>query len=144
MIPQTKIDSLNELIREVGKKIKELHREIKGSTLTPMSVLVLKIISEKNKPTMKEVADCLSITPPSVTALIDPLVESRYILRDADANDRRIIHLSISDKGLQILKKNLLLARKEMNEVLNQMEEEEIDNLYSGMSHLLKILKKKK
>jgi MarR family 2-MHQ and catechol resistance regulon transcriptional repressor len=144
MISQTKIDDLNELIREVGKKIKELHREIPGSTLTPMSVLVLKIISEKNKPTMKEVADCLSITPPSVTALIDPLVENRYILRDADTKDRRIVHLSLSDKGQQILKKNLLLARKEVNEVLNQMEEEEIDNLYSGMSHLLKILKKKK
>jgi len=36
----------------------------------------------------------------------------------------------------------LLIARKGVSDILKQMEEEEVDNLYSGLSHLLKILKK--
>jgi DNA-binding MarR family transcriptional regulator len=142
MNSQAKIDDLNELIRDVGKKLKEMHKHIPGSVLSPMSIMVLKFISEANKPTMKEIADHFGITPPSVTVMIDSLVDSRYLLRDLDKKDRRLIRLSISDKGRQTLKKCLQLARKEMAAILGQMEEEEIDNLYSSLSHLLKIIKK--
>jgi DNA-binding MarR family transcriptional regulator len=143
MIPQTKIDNLSELIREVGKKIKDFHKEIKGIPLASMSLMALKFVAEKKNPTMKELADQFGITPPSVTALVEPLVESRYLLRELDAKDRRLVRLMISDNGQQILKKSLQIARKGMIDILNQMEEEEVDNLYSGLSHLLKILKKK-
>jgi DNA-binding MarR family transcriptional regulator len=142
MIPQAKIDNLSELLREVGKKMHDLHKNVPGSPLAQMSLLALKFIAEKKNPTMKELADQFGITPPSVTVLIDPLVEKRYLLREADAKDRRVIRLKISDHGQQILKKSLQVARKGVSDILKQMEEEEVDNLYSGLNHLLKILKK--
>jgi len=142
MISQAKIDNLSELIREVGKKMKDLHRNVEGCPLAPMSLMALKFVSENKNPTMKDLADQFGITPPSVTALIDPLVESRYLLRELDSKDRRLVRLMISDNGQQVLKKSLQLARKGITEILNQMEEEEFDNLYSGLNHLLKILKK--
>ncbi len=141
MIPQSKIDNLNELIREVGKKMREIHQHIPGIPLKPLALMALKFVSEKDKPTMKELADQFGITPPSVTALIDSLVSERYLMRDLDQSDRRLIRLSLTDKGKQVLKKSLQLARKKIGTILSQMDETEIDNLYSGMSHLLKIIK---
>ncbi|HTX87054.1 MAG TPA: MarR family transcriptional regulator [Candidatus Nanoarchaeia archaeon] len=141
MIAQAKIDSLSELIREVGRKMREIHREIPGMPLKPMALLFLKFVAEKKNPTMKELADQFSITPPSVTGLIDSLVAERYLLRDFDRDDRRLIRLSITEKGRQTLKKCLQLARKGMAAILGQMDEAEIDNLYSGLNHLLKIIK---
>ena len=109
--------------------------------MKPLALMALKFVSEKDKPTMKELADQFGITPPSVTALIDSLVSERYLMRDLDQSDRRLIRLSLTDKGKQVLKKSLQLARKKIGTILSQMDETEIDNLYSGMSHLLKIIK---
>jgi DNA-binding MarR family transcriptional regulator len=142
MIPQAKLDSLSELVREVGRKLREMHQNVPGSPINHTSLMVLKIVAERKNPTMKDLADQFGITPPSITALIDPLIEGRFLLREIDRDDRRITRLSISDKGRQILKKSLHLARKGMAGILNQMEEEEVDNLYSSLNHLLKIIKK--
>jgi DNA-binding MarR family transcriptional regulator len=143
MIAQSKIDRLSELIREAGKKLREIHHDIPGIPLKPMALLAMKFVVEHKNPTMKELADQFAITPPSVTALVDSLVEDRYLMRDLDKNDRRLIRLSSTDKGRQTLKKSLQLARKKMAEILSQMDEAEIDNLYSGLNHLLKIIKVK-
>jgi DNA-binding MarR family transcriptional regulator len=142
MISRDKIDKMNELIREVGKKMHDLHKDICHNGLSSTSFHALKFIFEKKNPTMKELADQFGITPPSVTVLIEPLVEERYVLRDTDKHDRRVIRLSISEKGKQILKKTMQSAQKITSSILGQMDEEEVDNLYSGLNHLLTIIKK--
>lgn len=142
MISQEKIDNLSSLILEVGRKIKEKHRE--ENVKSPISHLclgALKFIADTGKPTMKDLADNFGITPPSATAMIEPLVANRFLVRDNDAHDRRIVRLSITDKGKKVLEKNIQIARAGMRDILSKMEEEEFDNLYSGLTHLLKIIK---
>jgi|WetSurMetagenome_2_1015567.scaffolds.fasta_scaffold731987_2 DNA-binding MarR family transcriptional regulator len=144
MIPKEKIDNLSNLILEVGRKIKERHKEENvKSPITHLCLGALKFVADAGKPTMKELADHFGITPPSATAMIEPLADSRFLIRDYDERDRRNIRLSITDKGKKVLEKNLQIARKGMESILSKMEEEEIDNLYSGLSHLLKIIRNK-
>ena len=66
-------DLINSLFA-VGKMIKEKFKQegVKGITLG--QIKTLNFIEGKNNPTMKELSDELGITPPSVTALIDPFV----------------------------------------------------------------------
>ena len=143
MIPREKIDNLSSLILEVGRKIREMHREENvKSPITHLCLGALKFVNDSGKPTMKNLADHFGITPPSVTALIDPLVAKRFLVRNYDNQDRRIIRLSLTDKGKKILQKNIQIAREGMEKILAKMDEEEIDNLRSGLSHLLKIIKK--
>jgi DNA-binding MarR family transcriptional regulator len=143
MIPKGKIDNLSELITEIGKKFRDMHRDNPIIPISHVSLHTLKFIAEKKNPTMKELADHLYITPPSVTAIIEPLAEERYLLREPDKTDRRIIRLTLTQKGSELLNKCLLLARKEIKAVLDKMDEEEVDNLCSGLAHLLKIMKNK-
>lgn len=144
MIPKEKIDNLSELILEIGRKIKERHKEENAkSPITHLCLGALRFVAETGKPTMKDLADHFGIPPPSATAMIEPLATDRFLVRDYDNHDRRIIHLSITDKGKKVLEKNMQIARKGMESILSKMEEEEVDNLYSGLSHLLKIIKNK-
>jgi DNA-binding MarR family transcriptional regulator len=143
MIPKTKIDNLSELFLEIGKKLRDMYKENPAISISHVSLHTLKFVAEKKDPTMKEIADHLTITPPSVTAIIEPLVEARYLLRDLDKTDRRIIRLSITEKGTELLKKCLNQARKKLMSIFDKMDETEIDNLHSGLAHLLKIMKKK-
>ena len=145
MIPKEKIDNLSSLILEVGRKLKETHKDkAMSGPITHLCLGALKFVAEAGKPTMKELADHFGITPPSATAMIEPLAENRFLVRDYDNHDRRIVRLSITDKGKKIMAKNLQIARSGMEAILNKMEEEEFDNLYSGLGHLLKIIKQKK
>src|SRR5579864_4087214 len=65
----------------------------------------LRFVEERNKVFMKDVADFLSITPPSATVLINNLVSLGYIKRHFSKNDRRTIHLTLTKKGKNILQK---------------------------------------
>jgi len=146
MISNKKIEDLSSLIVSVGKSVSDrIRSETKKekNILTPVCLGALKFISEKVSPTMKEFADHFGITPPSATATIEILAKERYLNRDFDNNDRRIVRLSITDKGLEILRKSLSAARKKMEGILSKMDENEIDNLYSGLKHFSEVIKKK-
>ena len=64
--------------------------------IDPLSFLrleALRCIAERDTPTMKDVAQHLSVKPPSATALLNTLVRGGYVYRIADSSDRRRLHL---------------------------------------------------
>ena len=144
MISKEKLDNLSTLLLDVGKKMRDkLAEETKKNGLTMVSLATLKFIEEQGSPTMKDISDRFGVTPPSATATIEALAESRYLNRDLDKQDRRSVRLTITDKGREMLKKNLLAVHKRMETVFSKMEEDEIDNLYSGLKHFSEVIKKK-
>jgi DNA-binding MarR family transcriptional regulator len=54
---------------------------------------------------VKQAAEFLGITKSAVTQLADPLVAKGLIRRQNDVKDRRIVRLSLTAEGLQVLKK---------------------------------------
>lgn len=54
---------------------------------------------------VKQISQYLGVTKSAVTQLLDPLVEKRLVNRRNDESDRRIVRLSLTPKGLQLLKK---------------------------------------
>jgi DNA-binding MarR family transcriptional regulator len=142
MVSKDKINNLIELLQGIGKGVHDLHRNTFQGNLSPVAFHSLKFVAENNNPTMKELSDHLGITPPSTTAAIEPLVKNKYLLRNLDCGDRRVIRLSISKKGRQALKESMQQAKKTALFILEQMEEKEVDGLYAGLNHLLNIIKK--
>jgi DNA-binding MarR family transcriptional regulator len=53
----------------------------------------------KHAVTMGELAEEMNITLPSATSLVDRLVKSGWVERQPDADDRRIIRLSVTEAG---------------------------------------------
>lgn len=78
---------------------------------------------------MKDIADFLAITPPSATSLINNLVLNDIVERSYDKSDRRMILLSITEKGQKIFEK----AKKERSavfeKILSNLNEEEKNSL---------------
>jgi DNA-binding MarR family transcriptional regulator len=57
----------------------------------------------------------LLVKPSSVTAVIDNLVQKELVIRSSDRQDRRLVKLAISPKGLETLTQ----VEKEISERLN-------------------------
>jgi DNA-binding MarR family transcriptional regulator len=73
------------------------HFSGKKPHITPSQWGVVMLISHKET-TVKDVAQGLGITSSAATQLVDGLVESKYVVRKTDADDRRRVTLTLSEK----------------------------------------------
>lgn len=60
--------------------------------------------------TMSDISSAMSIPPPTLTRIVDKLVDSGFVLRRVDAADRRRVLIYLSARGKTKLRK---LARQE-------------------------------
>jgi len=81
----------NRLLREFG--------------LTSSQYNVLRILRGEGKPLPSlEIADRMIQVVPAITGLIDRLEKQRLLVRERSVEDRRVIYVEITEKGLAILK----------------------------------------
>ena len=66
--------------------------------ITPSLWGVLMFVEQRGKSTVRDVAKALHITSSAATQLIDGLTESGYVMREMQANDRRVVELTLSQK----------------------------------------------
>lgn len=93
------ISYLSDLIEKV---LEESISQVEFSDLTQQQLHYLRVVVRMNNPTLSELARELNLTKPTVTVLVDKLVEKGYIRRVKSDKDRRSMHLHINDKGSKI------------------------------------------
>jgi DNA-binding MarR family transcriptional regulator len=72
--------------------------------LTPSQYNVLRILRGEGKPLpVLEVADRTITVVPGITGLIDRLEKLGMVGRDRSTEDRRVVHVSITPRGLDVL-----------------------------------------
>jgi DNA-binding MarR family transcriptional regulator len=116
------------LIFSVSRMIKEKYRDERQKNISGMKLETLRYIKE-NKPLMKEIADYLSIAPPSATSLINHLVEAGLVERIHDGNDRRIVRMNITSLGEKKFRQGMAMIADRMKRVLSSLNKSEKENL---------------
>lgn len=83
----------------------ELHSRqlIRACGLTVPQTLVLRAIDGLERPTAGRISQLVSLSPPTVTAILNRLEERALIARDRGATDRRQILLSLTPRGREVL-----------------------------------------
>lgn len=69
------------------------------SGLTASQLIVLQIVAREGKVTPSAVAQAASLTPATVTALVDKLERRGFVSRNRDTEDRRRIWVEVTDDG---------------------------------------------
>ncbi len=96
------VESISRLQRKMRAK---LSNELSQGKITIPQYHILEHLNDKGETTMHEVADCLFVTPPAVTGLVDKLVKMQLVQRDFSSSDRRIIIVSLTPKGKAVILK---------------------------------------
>src|SRR5690625_3631500 len=76
---------------------------------------------------MSELASSLHLTPGAVTTASDRLINHGYIARIRDKEDRRVVHLELTQKGRATLTKLQHEGRKIMKLVFNDLSDTELE-----------------
>lgn len=86
-------------------------------SLTFQQYNVLRIIDREEAMPQAEIARRLLVSAPVVTRLAASLVESGYVMRGTDPDDRRAVRLSLTAKGqrkVRAMRRDLLEAAREL------------------------------
>lgn len=138
----TDLDELIELVFTMNRLTKE-GMEHEKSSPSYIQLQALAFISRQKKPTMKDIAEYLNITPPSTTFLINNLVKFDLVKRIYDNDDKRIIRLSISNKGRKELEMGFVKSKKHLHKKLSLLSIEERKNFISILKKLSLLINKK-
>lgn len=90
---------------------------------------------------VNEIAKCLHVKAPSITAGVDDLVEQGYVKRERSKTDRRVVELRLTTKGEIIMKKAHNKIVKELAKHLQGLKTEEAKTVQVAMRILQDALK---
>ena len=110
--------SLVSKIHEKGNRfiIEELkNNDAEG--LVPSHGDILVCLYKNGKMTMKDIANCIHRTKPTVTVLVDKLEKLGYLKREASDEDSRSTNIVLTQKG-EDFKATFEKISKELNEML--------------------------
>lgn len=136
------LKKVEEVMRQL---IRRIHTELKHSMvegITGSQFFVLKTIYEQKRLTASIVAEDLGVSLSAVTMVVDKLTKAGFVHRVRDEGDRRLVWLTVTSKGEEILK--ICLARRDqvLKKYFKQLPQEDLEQLGRIYEKLLVILQK--
>ena len=116
-----------ELHRRVNRAIRE--RTLDSWVKLDLTIPQLKslfYVSWHRKTNPSALAAGIRVTPANVTGIVDRLVEQGLLTRAADADDRRVSWLTLTDKGKALIDDLREGRAQEMRRILDKLTEEEL------------------
>ncbi len=119
-------DKLNEIMPVLMREFARVQpAEIFKGKVTLPQVLILQHLSAKGPSKMTDIAHFMKVSTAAATGIIERLVKSGYVFRAPDQDDRRIIKIKMTPKGLSLTRKLALERRKMVVRIFSQISEED-------------------
>lgn len=96
------IEGIKQLSILIENEIDNSSFQFDREDLTHQQLNYLIVINKLKNPSITELANELKLTKPSVTALIDKLSEKGYVYRVRSDEDKRSLHLHMTEKGMKL------------------------------------------
>lgn len=109
--------ALAEFRHQLERFLRRRRRAAREAGLQPKQyqlMLAVKGASSRHAPTVGELAERLQIQNHSVVELVDRLEKRKYIERQRDQADRRVVHLILTSAGEAVLRKLVAASLAEL------------------------------
>lgn len=118
-------DTLVTLFNEIWELEKEAIITEEFQDITNNDMHIIEAIGLSGKNTMSAVAKKLKITAGSLTTAINALVKKMYVERERSEEDRRVVYITLTEKGRKAYHHHEQFHRQMTNAVLEKLDEEE-------------------
>ena len=113
-----------------------LHPEHQQQPITHQSVRILQLIQKEENVTVKKVADTFKISHNTASEHIKKLEQHGWVVKERSVKDQRIVHISLSEQGMKVVKENTELDSEKLKETFARLSAEERKYLEEAF-HLL-------
>lgn len=148
MEPMTdsRLDALEalRLFRIIFKSITKHYHEIEKLTgIGGASLWALAEIADSPKLTVSGLAKAMSIHQSTASNLLEKLETNAYVIRLRSADDRRVVNLSLTEKGRNILSKAPVPYRGILPDAVMRLEPKTLAQLNLNLAALVSRLERK-
>lgn len=137
---------LNELLVKLFRNINVIEeRAIKTDNykdMTTNDMHVIEAIGTADAKNMTSVAKFLGVTTGTLTIAINSLVKKSYVTRVRSEEDRRVVLVSLTEKGKLAHLHHCKFHEAMIEEILHNLNEEEKEVLLKAVGNLNNFLKK--
>lgn len=91
---------------------------------------------------MSDVANKINMTLPSITRNITTLEENGYLRKEENSEDKRVVNILLTDKGLELYRKDVYDFHKENSELLKEIPEEAIQTTIKTIHKIYHMMEK--
>lgn len=102
---------------------------------------ILDAIGIQEPKNMSTVAKAMSVTVGTLTTAINSLVKKGYVSRVRSADDKRVVLLSLSEKGVIAYKKHAAFHKRMVQAIMEGLDGEELEVLASALEKLRRYFK---
>jgi len=135
------LERLDEVFHRMAR---HLHAELAQSMVSGITMsqfVVLRNLDKKGRVTVSEVAEDLNVSLSAITALADRLHKAGLVDRRRDEQDRRLVWLTLTGEGEEIVDACRIARMKVVGKYFNQLPEEDVERLIQIYEKILALMK---
>lgn len=102
--------------------------------LTTQQLRALLCLRSRDGASLGELAAALSVSPPTMSGLVDRLVRQQLVRRCEDEVDRRIVRHHLTPEGQALVGEIARTGRAWIERVLSHLTQEELDAVERGLA----------
>lgn len=118
---------------------KKLEDDLEKLDLTPPQFYVLATIGYAGGLPFGEIGAKMMVTVSNLTGIVDRLEEKKLVARKRDENDRRVVHVVLTDKGAKLYKNTIPLFEKTVSQIfasLNKPQQKELSAILRKLNRV--------
>ena len=135
-----KEEPLNELLVMLFNEVLDMeHKALINGSFKEISINDMHIIDAigiQEARNMSAVAKTMSVTVGTLTTAINNLVKKGYVSRIRSAEDKRVVLLSLTEKGVAAYQKHAVFHKQMVQTVMDGFEGEEMEVLLRAFKKL--------
>lgn len=133
------LETVPSIMRNIAASI---HQELEdGRWLTMGQFRVLHLI-QKGRSSVSDLARCQNVSQPTISRQVDGLVQKGLVTRRPDPSDRRVIHLELSERGIDLLQDLEARAHRRVAEALTPLTITEKKSILEGLALLRSVFER--
>lgn len=107
----------------------------------PAQLSALSVVVFGGKQSLSELAKAEQVRPPTMSRIVDGLVEDGLVKRDVDKTDRRSVVITATDKGVKIMHEGRNRREQQLIHLLHSLPKQEIELLDKASEIIAESLK---
>ncbi len=134
---------VNRIVPNIWREVtrRQMHHPAWGKMSLPQ-MLILELLSHRTQCIMCNLAESLSVSTPAVTGLVDRMVKGGYVRRVRDKEDRRVINIELTSKGMIVAKGVSTTRRKMIEELFGRLTSAERESYLGILRKVFEGIKK--
>ncbi len=104
-------------------------------------LLTLLLVEKEQQVIMSQIAEYVNLPMSTTTGIVERLVQNGYLIRDRSESDRRIVVVTLTEQGLNVVSELKGLVYNLISEITKVLSDEEQEFLLSIIMKIAGVLK---